>query len=88
MGRAPSARESGSLDWVGRAMAGRGALLVRGRASCGHPGVGQGSLALGISPPVERKLWKKRREQGSQRGERVGGRHDEGEGVGFMLLLV
>lgn len=35
-----------------------------------------------------RGLWKKRRQQGSLRGERVGGRHDEREGVGFMLLLV
>lgn len=46
MGRAPLARESGSLDWVRRAMAGGGALRVRGCASCGRPGVGKEDSVL------------------------------------------
>lgn len=72
MGRAPSARESGSLDWVGKAMAGRGDLLVKGCASCGHPGVGKGGLALGRSPPVEEAVEEKEGAGVSERGE--GGR--------------
>lgn len=40
------ARESGSLDWVRRAMAGGGALLVRECASCVRPGVGKEDSVL------------------------------------------